>query len=89
MTKTRLQPIDERQEHNFSVDEYKMLRQLDDVEMESLLITVKSMAAGETTEEAMKKSAQYLFSQGREAQARATLALGKQWACKEAQRDAN
>lgn len=73
---------------SLTVDEYKMIRQLDDVETQALLITAQSMAAGETTEEAMKKSAQYLFSQGREAQARATLALGEQWAREEAQKEA-
>ena len=73
---------------SLTVDEYKLLRQLDDVETQALLITAQSMAAGETTEEAMKKSAQYLFSQGREAQARATLTLGEQWARKEAQKEA-
>lgn len=73
---------------SLTVDEYKMIRQLDDVEMQALLITAQSMAAGETTEEAMKKSAQYLFSQGREAQARATLALVEKWAREEAQKEA-
>ena len=73
---------------SLTLDEYKMIRQLDDVETQALLITAQSMAAGETTEEAMKKSAQYLFSQGREAQARATLALGEKWAREEAQKGA-
>lgn len=81
MTKTRPQPTNERQEHNFTVDDYKLIMSLNEVEKQSLVIMAECMASGGTYTEAAEAAAQYLFTQpGHEAQARATRALGEQWA---------
>lgn len=51
------------------------------VEKESLVKMMECMAAGGSYTEAAEAAAQYLFTQpGHEAQARATIALGEQWA---------
>lgn len=81
MTKTRPQPRGERQEHNVTADDYKLIMSMGKVEKESLLIMMECMTSGGTYTEAAEAAAAYLFSQpGHEAQARATLALGEQWA---------
>ena len=89
MTRTRPQPRGERQEHNLTADDYKLIMSMGEVEKESLVIMMKCMTSGGTYTEAAEAAAAYLFSQpGHEAQARATLALGEQWAREQAPKGA-
>ena len=46
MTKTRPQPKDERQEHNLTADDYKLIMSMGKVEKESLVIMMECMISG-------------------------------------------
>ena len=54
------------------------IMQLDEVEVTAMLIMTRSMIDGDTDEEAAEKAANFLLSQGREAQAQAVLDTAKE-----------
>lgn len=56
------------------------IMQLDDIEGKAMLIMVESMQAGETHQEAAKKAAAFMRSQGREKQAQSILDTAKTFA---------
>ena len=66
--------------NELTVDQYMLLRSLDEVETQSILIMARSMSAGETHKEAAEKAAQYLSQAGRKAQAEAIRAVVEHWA---------
>ena len=54
-----------------------LIKQLDDIELQAMLIMVESMTAGETHQEAAEKADAFMRSQGREKQAQGILDTAK------------